>query len=168
MKNSALYSFLILTAVLITSCKEDDPEPLKAQTQAVLLAGEPGSSKTWKLTGGTAQLNSGGAQTLLLDPCQLDDIFKFTNNEAQSYEMRGGSLKCDDTDADLLESGTWAFTIDGKMVVILSNRFSLSGLFGLIAVPAEVIELTDSTMKLKLVTIDGSDSLTYVLDFTKS
>lgn len=167
MKNSA-FLLLFVMSIVFTSCKEDDPEPLAAETQGVLLAGEKGSSKSWKLTGGTVQENSGTAQTLAFDPCSLDDIFKFTNNDAQDYEMRGGSLKCDDTDADLLEEGTWAFTIDGKMVVILSNRFSFSGLFGLIAVPSEVVGLTDTTMKLKLVLIDGSDSLTYVLDFIKS
>lgn len=168
MKNNVLFSILVLTAALFTACKEDDPEPLQAEVKGVLLAGEKGGSKTWKLTGGTAQLNSGSPQTLALDPCQLDDTFKFSNNDAQAYEMRGGTSKCDAADPDLLESGTWAFTIDGKVVLVLSNRFSPSGLFGSIAVPAEVIDLTDSAMKLKMTLIDGSDALTYTLDFIKS
>ncbi len=170
MKNSVLYSFLILTSVLITSCKEDDPEPLKAQTQAVLLAGEPGSSKTWKLTGGTQQVNAGGVVPQTFDPCQLDDLFTFSNNEAQSYEMRGGASKCDAADPDQLESGTWAFTLNGTMVIILSNKTAISGLFNFYALPfpAEVVSLTDSAMKLKLVVIDDGNTFTFIFDFTKA
>lgn len=167
MKNSA-FLLLFVMSIVFTSCKEDDPEPLAAETQGVLLAGEKGSSKSWKLVSATYQLNAGSAQSVAIDACQLDDIFKFTNNDAQAYEMRGGSLKCAETDDDLLESGTWAFTLDGKMVVVLSNRFSFSGLFGLFAVPSEVVSLTDTTLKLKMVLISGSDSETLVFDFTKS
>lgn len=169
MKNCA-FLLLLAIGVVFTSCKEDDPEPLKAETQAVLLAGEKGSSKTWKLVSGTQQVNASSEVQITFDDCQLDDLFKFTNNDAQDYEMRGGALKCDDSDPDLLEEGTWAFTLDGSMVVILSNRTAISGLFNFYALPfpAEVLSLSDTSMSLRLVIIDSGDTIAFKLNFTKA
>ncbi len=169
MKNSA-FLLLLAISVVFTSCKEDDPEPLKAETQAVLLAGEKGSSKTWKLVSGSQQVNAASEVQITFDPCQLDDLFKFTNNDAQDYEMRGGTIKCDDTDPDLLEEGTWAFTLDGSMVVILSNRTAISGLFNFYALPfpAEVLALSDTSMSLRLVIIDDGNTIIFKFNFAKA
>lgn len=168
MKNNA-FLLLFLICIVFTSCKEDDPEPLKAETQAVLLAGEKGSNKTWKLVNGTQQVNASSEVPLTFDDCQLDDLFKFTNNDAQDYEMRGGTLKCDDTDPDLLEEGTWAFTLDGTMVVVLSNRTAFSGLFNYYSLPfpTEVLTLTDTSMSLKMLIIDSGNTITYKFNFSK-
>lgn len=82
-------NWLLLLSVSIlsftSSCKEDDPEPLKAETQAVLLAGSKGSSKSWKLSVATYQEASDPSVDFDLTPCILDNIYLFTNNDDQSY-----------------------------------------------------------------------------------
>lgn len=160
---------LLAALTLLSSCGKDDPEPLMAEVQGALLAGPRGASKSWKLTGATFKFNSEPTITEELDECQLDDVFTFSNNSEQSYQLRGGALKCSQYDDDLLEDGTWAFTVDGTMVIILSSTISNGGLFNYnnLPFPCEVLTLTDSSMILEMEFMDGIDVIQFTFTFTK-
>lgn len=161
--------FFLLALTFLASCGSDDPEPLKAEVQGALLAGSKGSTKSWKLTGATVKFNSQPTVTQDMDECQLDDIFTFSNNAEQTYQLRGGALKCGQYDDDLLEDGTWAFTLDGVMVIILSNKLSISGLFNYnnLPFPCKVIALTESALTLEMEIIDGIDVILFTFTFVK-
>ncbi len=154
------------------SCKKDDPKPLQAEVNAKLLAGDFGKSKSWSITGGTFQFSSGSVQPFNVSDCISDNIYTFTNDNSQTYQATEGSTKCAANDPDVVESGTWAFTRDGKMIIILSNNttnsagsiFSYKGF----AFPAEVIQITDASLQIKMtVTSSTSATKTYIFNFTK-
>ena len=161
--------FFVFVLLVATSCKEDDPQPLKAETQAQLLAGDKGSSKQWKLTIASIQDGSNPSSDITLETCILDNIYEFTNNEDQSYTSKEGATKCDPTDADILEAGNWTFTIDGKILIILPDVVNYSGnaLFSFLTYPSEVIALTDSGMTLKMNIVNAGSSYSYTLTFVK-
>lgn len=151
---------VIVVFSFITSCKEDDPVPLQAEVKAVLLAGDAGSSKTWKLVTITEKEGTGTEQTYNLGGCAMDNIYKFSNNASQDYEESEGATKCNASDAAIVEKGTWAFTLDGTILVLLNNIFdSGSSAFSFtqyFPFPGEVVELSDSILKIKMTyTIDG-------------
>lgn len=159
---------LAFVVIFISGCKQDDPVPLQAEVKAKLLAGESGLSKSWKLVTVTGKEGTGAEQTFTLAGCEADNIYKFSNNAAQEYEESEGATKCSALDPAIVEKGTWAFTLDGTMLVILntsvssnSNAFSFSQFF---PYPGQVVELSDSIMKIKMTyTFDG---IVYVYNFT--
>ena len=154
---------------LVSSCKEDAPEPLKAETQAVLLAGSKGSSKSWKLSVATYQESSNPSVDFDLTPCILDNIYLFTNNDDQSYRATEGATRCDAADPDLLEAGNWTFTLDGKILVVLPDEVNYSdgALFSFLTYPSEILDLTETNMKLKMNIVELGSSYSYTLTFVK-
>ncbi|NJN42438.1 MAG: hypothetical protein HC811_09665 [Flammeovirgaceae bacterium] len=169
MKVSRLISVaLLLSAIVVfnSGCKEDDPVPLGAETNAKLLAGEPGQSKTWKLTLGTIQIDGGPIQAFGFSACTLDNLYKFTNNASQDYEATEGTAKCDPADPNLIERGNWAFTLDGEIVIVSSDEiFSGNGLFSYywLPVPGKVTELTEDSFELEL---NINDQQTLLVKYT--
>jgi hypothetical protein len=165
-------SYLMLAFLLIgvlSSCKEDDPAPLKAETQAILLAGQKGSSKSWKLTTASYQEGSGASTELNLDVCILDNIYLFTNNDDQTYKATEGATSCELTDPNVVEAGHWTFTINGEILIVLPDEvtYSNSALFSFLTYPSEIVTLTDSGMTLKMNVVDTSSSYSYTLTFVK-
>ena len=171
MKQLGSRLIVLLTRIgfgLFSGCKENDPVPLEAEVKAKLLAGESGSSKSWKLVTVVGKEGTKAEQTFTLAGCEADNIYKFSNNAAQEYEESEGATKCSALDATVVEKGTWAFTLDGTMLVILnttlssnSDAFSFSQFF---PYPGQVVELSDSIMKIKMTyTFDG---IVYVYNFT--
>ncbi len=156
---------LIFFVVFISGCKKDDPQPLQAEVQAKLLAGDPGSSKSWKLVTLTEKKGTGADQPQSLPGCWIDNIYKFSNNAAQDYEESEGATKCTTTDANIVEKGTWTFTLDGTKLTILgttsfgsgTNSFPFSVYF---PYPAEVVELSESILKIRMsYTFDGISTI---------
>lgn len=168
-KRSWYLLFTVSVIILLSSCKEDDPEPLKAETQAQLLAGEKGSSKSWKLTVATYQEGTNPSSTIDLTPCILDNIYLFTNNDDQSYRATEGATRCDSADPDLVEAGNWTFTLDGKIIIVLPDEvsYSNSSLFSFLTYPSEVVELTEGSMKLKMNIVEQGSSYSYSFTFAK-
>ena len=158
--SSRFVLLLVLFVNFFSGCKKDDPQPLQAEVKAVLLAGAAGTSKSWKLVTITEKEGTGAEQTLTLGGCASDNIYKFSNNASQDYEESEGATKCDPSDASIVEKGTWAFTLDGTILVLattagasITNAFSFRSFF---PYPSEVIELSESIMKIKMTyTFDG-------------
>lgn len=154
---------------VLSACKEDDPEPLKAETQAVLLAGQKGSSKSWKLTAASFQEGSSASTDINLDACILDNIYLFTNNDDQSYKATEGTTSCDPADPNVVEAGNWSFTLDGEILIVLPDEvtYSNSALFSFLTYPSEIVTLTDSGMTLKMNIVESGSPYSYTLTFMK-
>ncbi len=165
------YTLALLTlSLVIISCGEDDPVPLQSEVQAVLLAGEKGSSKSWKVTDIDYQEGTDPIQTFGFDPCFLDNIYTFKNNDAQDYEANEGATKCESTDPTLIESGVWTFTTDGKMIIILPDNltYSFNILFAFLTYPATVVELTETSLKIRMNLVDDGINAVYNITFVKN
>lgn len=166
MKQIRFFSVTIcVVLVTLLSCKEDDPEPAY-EVKARLLAGAKGASKTWKLTSTTVTYE-GDTDTFEFSPCFLDNLYKFSNNATQDYELSEGPSKCATEDPAIIESGTWSFTADGGILVVLTYDFTGSDavLFAYFAHPATVTELTEDSMKLRIVLDFDGEVETYNFSF---
>ena len=162
----------ILAVGFLSGCKKDDPEPLQAEVKAKLLAGDAGSSKSWKLVTITEKEGSGSDKTLTLGGCASDNIYKFSNNATQDYEEAEGATKCAVTDATVVEKGTWAFTLDGTMLVISNTvltssqtAFPFSSYF---SYPGEVTELSESILKIKMTHTEDGTTIVNTFTFNKN
>jgi hypothetical protein len=167
---------LLIVGAFLCACKKEDPKPSVIAIDTNLLAGESGGSKTWLLTSITTVSFTGQTGSVSLTSCITDNLYKFSNNGDQTYEVTEGGTKCIPSDPDVIESGNWALSPDGKVVMILSNSisnqsstvFSFEGL----AFPAEVLNLTDSTFQIQMnyTLTQGAVSQisTYTLSFVKA
>ena len=184
---SKIVSLVLFLSVLIISCKKNDPAPLGAQANAKFLAGETGKSKSWKLREFTVQQGSSAAQTVTLPGCFSDNLYTFTNNDSQDYAATEGTSKCNTSDPDAIESGTWAFTLDGLTLNIeVDNTQTPNGLFsseiyvevdannaitaiyngGYTPYPAGVKKIDDNNLILEINATRGSSVYKYTLTFT--
>ncbi len=171
MIKNLLASFFTLSLVLfLSSCGEDEPEPLQSEVQAALLAGESGSSKSWKITTLSLKVGTDPEESFNFEPCFLDNIYTFKNNPAQDYEATEGATKCDSIDPNIIEAGTWAFTTDGKMIIVLPDNLtdSYGILFTILTYPATVVELTETSLKMRMNILDDGEIVVYNLTFVKS
>ena len=117
MKAIQVLALSSIVFLLVFSCSKDTAKPV-AETNGINLAGASGSSKSWMLTSVSYTKNGGGANSLALDPCVLDNVYKFTNNSTQDFIQTEGALKCNSADSTVTESGNWALTNDGKNLVV--------------------------------------------------
>jgi hypothetical protein len=158
------HSFGYLLIFLLAACSKTEVKPTIADSNGALIAGAKGSNKTWAISSGTYSMNGGATQTLTLDPCLTDNVFKFSNDDLQSFEHTEGVSKCTSTDSTIVEKGSWAFTADGKKLIMdvipYSNQYLF---FNSLGTPLSVNELTDSSMKISFNIVDGTT--TYVLNF---
>lgn len=134
-----IFILVLFWGGLILSCAKDDPALLGAQKNGVLLAGDKGKSKTWQLRTMSIQAGAGAVQPVTLDGCFADNNYTFTNNDAQDYSATEGASKC--YTPDEIESGTWAFTLDGLILnVEVDDTQSPNGIFS-----PEIIFFSDTT-----------------------
>lgn len=136
-----LISLVLFWSIMLLSCKSNDPAPLGAQKNAAFLAGQPGKTKTWKLREFTVKVGSNPVQGVPLTPaCFGDNLYTFSNNAKQDYAATEGTTKCYSSDA--IESGTWAFTLDGlRLNVEVDNSQTPNGMFS----PEVTFNLGDTT-----------------------
>jgi hypothetical protein len=183
-----LFIFAAIGGLFAISCKKSDPAPLGAQVNAKFLAGEKGASKKWKLR--ELNYDAGGTNvgTATLPGCFLDNIYTFTNNDSQDYAATEGVSKCGGSTSDAIESGTWAFTLDGLTLNIEVDDVSTpNGLFasaifyetdstgtvltdayngGYVPYPAFVKKIDDNNLVLELNITRGTSKVKYTLTFT--
>jgi len=107
---------LIITLTLLAlSCKKDENLSKKE-----LLIG-----KEWIMTAQTVSpaMNIDGTLITGLyaqyDPCDKDDIGKFNSNG--SYTLEEGLTKCDVSNPQVYETGTWTFNSDETIIVMTSS-----------------------------------------------
>jgi hypothetical protein len=172
--------------LLFSSCGKSDPAPLGAQTNAKFLAGEKGKTKSWKLREFTYQIGTGATQTASLPGCFTDNLYTFSNNDSQDYAGTEGASKCNSSDPDAIESGNWAFTLDGLTLnVQVDNTQTPNGLFspevyyyvdsnnqvqvfngGYAPYPAGVKKIDDNNLILEFNIVSGGSTAKYTLTLT--
>jgi len=176
----SIYSLILFSSVvLITSCSKTETATSAAETNAVLLAGTKGGSKSWHLASVSAVINGGASQPLNNIPaCELDNIFLFSNNATQGYTETEGPTLCTSTDPSTLELGSWAFTDDGKSLLIDATVSATSDQFNAEqdlpffilsqGEPLTVSQLTATTLVLTYPYTDTSNtpSTNYVFTIT--
>ncbi|MFY8035736.1 MAG: lipocalin family protein [Cyclobacteriaceae bacterium] len=167
LKNS-IYLFLLSELIGLNSCNKDVTLISKAEEQGKLLAGEKGGVKVWKITRITAQSGADPEQQLNLGACFTDNRFTFKNNGTQDYEATEGTTPCSTSDPSLIEKGAWSFTSDGTVLLVLSGEvYSRNGMFNFTALdaPSTVLELTGTSLKLKMILKDATSTTTFQLSF---
>jgi len=119
----------VAVVLAIGSCSKSETTPI-AETNGTLLAGTKGASKSWSLTSATVSVNGATAQAVTDIPaCESDNVFVFSNNATQDYTETEGSTSCASTDPATVEKGSWAFTDDGKNLLIDGVYFPTSAQF---------------------------------------
>lgn len=97
------YFFILVAILLIQACSKKDETPA-AVTKTTLI------SKTWLVTTATVSPAIPGIGSNLLagaTACDLDDITVFNANA--SYTIEEGATKCNASDPQVYERGTWRF-----------------------------------------------------------
>ncbi len=133
MKTSRWIGVIVVMTVAAFSCTKDKivtknvyiQKPSLSDSLGLILAGDKGSSKSWKIIALTQKVNNGAPQTITvaagdIPACEGDNIFKFSNNSQQDYLETEGATVCDSNrpDPTTIEKGSWAFTGDGKGLIV--------------------------------------------------
>lgn len=172
-----LFVYCLSASVVFFGSCSDDPDPLQAEKNGVLLAGKKGQSKSWKLVSLTEKFNTSAAEPLALSGCFVDNDYTFSNTDEQRYESTEGATVCEDGDPDLAEAGSWAFSIDGKTLIISGDEiYSQNGglfsglgyLFQFFPFPCAVSTLTEDDLVLSITLKDTEDTIVYTLTFEPS
>ena len=131
-------------ALMVLSCSKDSAKPSAAESNAVLLAGAKGQSKAWTLSQYTEAKNGAAAvdYTSQLDAAFSDNIYTFYNNDTQDYQGDEGATKYNSSDPSTMEKGTWAFTDNGKTLLVEGTAYSANYLFAGISRPFSIANLT--------------------------
>ena len=153
-----LMILVIMSATIaLSACKKDAAPPSKTD----LL-----TTSQWKITAFTVdpaipvfdtQGNITGFTTDMfpyMESCSKDDTFKFKSDNTVEFDE--GALKCDTT-APQTTSGTWSFKTNETILSIIEDG-SLQDY--------TLMELTESSLKMKYSQTDGSDTYTFIIAFS--
>jgi hypothetical protein len=136
---------LVSVAFLLTNCGKDTttiitnppnpPNPTPTEVKTALLVG-----KSWVLTGYTLALGSAAAtdQYSTVAACKKDNSAKFTADG--KYSEDEGATKCNASDPQIAESGTWLFSNSLTAITVrpTGQPFKV----------AHLVELTAKTLKV--------------------
>lgn len=142
----------LLAVIILTSCEKEDkttstnPVDTNNTTNSSLLAGD--SSKFWKLK----KLYLNGENIFSwLDSCYTDDLMKLYADK--SYEMDEGKTKCNPSDEQIFDKGTWSLSENGDILSLRSDE-GISD--------ASILELTENTLKLRTTEDSSTFDMHYV------
>ncbi len=120
-------ALVFIVIMIVVSCtKKETAPPTAGATNSVLLAGPKGSSISWKIASISLAVN-GTTQTVVpatsstslgIPACEVDNTFQFSYSSSQSYQQTEGATSCTAGDPATIEKGSWAFTDDGKTLLI--------------------------------------------------
>lgn len=188
MKNVQKGLFVFVAILIIASCsKKETTPPTAGETNSLLLAGAKGSSFSWKLTGMQGSVAGGTAadiQTLTgstFPACELDNVFQFSFNSAQSFTQTEGASSCTSGDPSTIETGSWAFTDDGKTLLIdgtvsvTSTQAQLAAepFIGFMILSGQLLNVNSITstslvLSYSFVETTSSQTITIILTFAKA
>lgn len=152
-----LFLLCIVASLLVVSACKKDSEPTKKE----LLTG-----KNWKLTaytvdpsfpivddlGNIIYTNDFYAQ---MSDCDTDDLTKYNTDGTAIYDE--GPSKCDPAYIQTTP-GTWVFSADESVITINFNDSPAS---------YTILELTSSTLKMKIIESFGGTNYTEIQTYTK-
>jgi len=121
---SALLAVLLGTT--FTGCsKDDDNGSSKSKKELV-------TQKTWKLVKRT--MNTVDVTSQLYQSCELDNVYTFS--ASGNYTLTEGATKCNSSDPDLVEGGSWSLKNNDTQIEIDGDLF-------------DILELNDNTCKIR-------------------
>jgi len=146
MKQTFKSLLFVLLAVIVgtTACKKDEDS---ASGEAALTA-----ASCWKLS--KAEGQAPGTTTWIdvtsatFDACFLDNCYKF--NSDKTIDINEGATKCDPTDPQEYDGGTWSLSADGKTLTLDENGDITVGTVVELSSNKLVLEATDSGVKVRL------------------
>jgi hypothetical protein len=159
----------LVVVLLVLSCSKDS-KPSAAETNAVTLAGAKGSSKVWMISTLSLSTNGAAAQDLTStsNSCFLDNTYTFTNNATQDYEYDEGASKCNSSDSYIIEKGSWAFTDDGKTLLVDGTPYSSAYFLLSIGKPLSILNLTSASFTATFTYLDSLNNTNLVsMNFVK-
>lgn len=158
MKKTLYFPILIalFCASTFTSCSDDDETP-PAPTKTEMLTG-----KNWVVTAAVIDPPRFNPQTQtevsnlipFIAACKLDDFTKYNSNN--QYVVEEGASKCSPNDAQIVESGTWAWNTD--QTIIIHSPADLN------SYEYKVTSLTTSQLVVQVVEVE--QGVTYTLTVT--
>lgn len=157
-------------ALLVLSCSKESAKPSAAESNAVLLAGAKGSSKSWTISQFTQAKNGAAAQDVTsgLDTEFIDNVYVFTNNATQDYECDEGASKYNSSDPNVIEKGSWAFTDDGKTLLLDGTIYSENYFLLSLGKPLTISNLTSVSFTASFTVQDTlSNNFLITLNFAK-
>ena len=140
MKNIRLLITALAFITLVSACKKDDA-PVKPKTKTEMISSTSG--KKWKLTVSTMSYTAGGVTEIedMLEGSEASELDNIVILFAdKKYEEREGATKCDPSDSDLIDSGTWDLrNNDTELVqVIDGDTYAM-----------KVLEISETTIKVE-------------------
>ncbi len=142
-KRFVLHALTVTAAagsLLLTSCNKDKDDP-KPKTKTELL-----TAKSWRVTAdvttttGITGIPTSVNNYVTYAACEKDDFYKFEANKV--FKVDEGATKCDPTDPQT-EIGAWDLNSDQSKIMLSSPEL------GGISLPFEIVELTETTLKVK-------------------
>jgi hypothetical protein len=149
-----IFSFFALV-MLATSCSEDiKPVPF---TFTKNFTGK--SDKTWSVEKLVLRETGKKDQTLTLDACESDDLYKFYANDEKLFEVYNGNKKCDTDEDDLMLSYQWSYASANANLTMVAPH-----IFGNFLIPFIVKKVDSDEMQLEIF-LNEESTISYLLYF---
>lgn len=146
MKRLSTYAMALLLMGGAISCKKDDKEDPKPQVTKTDII----TAKSWRVSADIAEFNGRTfnlyADPTIYEPCRKDDFSKYNADKTVKYDE--GVSMCDPSDPQIVTEN-WEFTSNETKIVF-------NELGGSSATIADVVELTETTLKLKYTFTDSN------------
>lgn len=143
------FQIATLTGLVILGACGDDPAPIREEE----LTSDGGE---WKLTALSVKaLGQTGDAYADLEDCEKDNIFYFADDGTYQYQV--GATKCDVSEPNILESGTWV--IEGKNLIITITGEDPEAV--------EILLLNSTTLKCRITVDFFGVSTTVTSTYTK-
>ncbi len=146
---------LATCSVVFTACKKDDEDP-KPKTKAELL-----TAKSWRVSADASTVTSGGTTVSNDDyadyeACEKDNFTKFEVNKVAKFDE--GTTSCSGNPQT--EIGSWDFNSDQTKLSLMSPDSAPS------STSLDIVELTETTLKLRYTIASGGDTNTKTTTYT--
>lgn len=127
----------------LAACKKNDDKDNKSKTEYL-------TSGKWYASSGTVTYSAMGIDTTVdlfasMDACDKDDFMEFKTN--MSYLADEGATKCDPSDPQINETGTWAFSNNESQLTLMTTdntTFFDTLTFNIKTLNSSTMELTQS------------------------
>jgi hypothetical protein len=150
----SIFAFSALVAIA-SSCSEDiKPTPF---TFSKNFTGK--SDKTWTVDKWVLRETGKKDQTLTLDACESDDLYKFYANDEKLFEVYNGNKKCATDEDDLMISYQWSYASANANLTMVAPH-----IFGNFVIPFIVKKVDGDEMQLE-VFLNEKNTISYLIYF---
>jgi len=148
MKKLSLYLLVVLFGVYIFGCKKDETTSAKEN-----LIGK------WMVTAMTISPAYYGITDMFStnDACSKDDLTIF--NADGTVQTDEGLIKCNASDPQTTNDGTWALSADGKTLTMTESASSISVI--------TIVTLSSSSFVGKMTYVESGVTYTYTITLVK-